>query len=582
MAEKNKIGKEKAMKEKKWMALVLAGAMAVSLLAGCGNSKGETNGGTDVKEKKYVQSDVVSTMFGDVKGTMIEDTEIMAWYHIPYGAEPVGELRWKAPSDPENWGEVMDCTEIGEQALQGSGEEAVGTTDCLNLDVYAPTENDGKLPVLVFFHGGNNQTGSTQGDLKGYALAERNSCIVVNVNYRLGLLGFNCLPVLQTEEGTSGNYGFLDMARSLEWVRDNIESFGGDANNVTISGHSAGGRDVMAMLISPTFEGLFQKAIVSSGGMTVADVELSQKKIASFIAPLAVEDGKAATEEDAAAWLLTTSEDVKEYLYSISEERLMLAVGGASIRMSAFPHLFADGVTIPEEGFDTENYNDVPVLLTTGSDEFSMFNSGKVYEDGTIAEEELSAARAFGQKYGSEMYGYFNAIESAQRMKKAGYDAPIYALKCDFGHDSSKMPGFALGAYHGIIISFLEPTSGLRSAFADSFGSEGGKQLTDMLNDYVKNFMDSKDGNPNGDNLTAWEQYDSAKEQYMVLDATKDSATAQMEDVLISSYQQVFEEMDVDTTISESAKKAVIAHVMNGRWFSTELDAHYGNADLWN
>ena len=90
MAEKNKIGKEKAMKEKKWMALVLAGAMAVSLLAGCGNSKGETNGGTDVKEKKYVQSDVVSTMFGDVKGTMIEDTEIMAWYHIPYGAEPVG------------------------------------------------------------------------------------------------------------------------------------------------------------------------------------------------------------------------------------------------------------------------------------------------------------------------------------------------------------------------------------------------------------------------------------------------------------------------------------------------------------
>lgn len=573
------------MKGKKFMAHALAGIIVVSVLAGCAKGQEKSDIDSDTKEDKRteteVQSGVISTGFGDVKGTQIEDTDVMAWYHIPYGAEPVGDLRWSAPEDPEQWEDVMDCTEIGEQALQGSGEEAVGTTDCLNLDVYAPAENEGKLPVLVFFHGGNNQTGSAQGDLKGYALAERNQCVVVNVNYRLGLLGFNCLPVLQIEEGTSGNYGFLDMAKSLEWVRDNIEKFGGDTENVTISGHSAGGRDVMAMLISPVFRGLFQKAIVSSGGMTVADVGLSQKKIADFLAPLVVEDGKAATEEEAAEWLLTTADDVKEYLYSISDERLMLAVGGASIRMSAFPHLFADGVTIPKEGFDTDNYNQVPVILATGSDEFSMFNTGNVYEDGTIAEEELSAARSFGQKYGSEMYGYFNGIESAQRMVKAGYSAPIYVLKCNFGHDPSKMPGMALGAYHGIIIAFLEPTSGMRSVFSECFESEGGKQLESTWNEYVKNFMDSQDGNPNDNNLAAWEKYDSAKEQYMVLDATKEEATAQMGDVLISSYSQVFTEIDADTTISESAKQAVIAQVMNGRWFSSEFDAYYGNEDLW-
>lgn len=561
------------------MSLVLAGVIAVSLLAGCGNAEQVTDKDTD--EKDNVSSDVVSTIFGDVKGIKIEDTDIMAWYHIPYGAEPVGELRWAPPEDPQSWEETMDCTEIGEKALQTSGEETVGTTDCLNLDVYAPVDNGGNLPVLVFFHGGNNQSGSKQDDLKGYALAEQNKCIVVNVDYRLGLLGFNCLPVLQTEEGSTGNYAFLDMAKSLEWVRDNIQAFGGDAKNVTISGHSAGGRDVMAMLISPVFEGLFQKAIVSSGGMTVADVELSQKKIASFIAPLAVEDGKAAAEEEAAEWLLTTSEDVKEYLYSISDERLMLAVGNAAIRMSAFPHLFADGVTIPKEGFDTEKYNDVPVILTTGSDEFSMFNSGSVYEDGTIAEEELPAARAFGQKYGSEMYGYFNGIESAQRMSKAGYNAPIYVLKCDLGHDSSKMSGMAFGAYHGVLIALMEPTAGMRSVFTECFESEGGIQICKIWNEYVKHFMDSKDGSPNGGELTAWEQYDPANEQYMVLDATKEEATAQMEDVLISSYQQVFAEINVDMTVSESAKQAVIAHVMNGRWFSAELDAYYGNEDLW-
>lgn len=579
------------MKAKKLLAVVLSMVLACSILAGCekANEEPKEDASKKVEEdlqedpatEPYKQTDVISTAFGDVQGKKLDDMEVMAWYHVPYGAEPVGELRWAAPQDPESWSETMDCTQAGDMALQGSGDTAVGTTDCLNLDIYTPTEIDGKLPVLVFFHGGNNQTGSTQGDLIGYSLAERNHCIVVNVNYRLGLLGFNCLPALQTADGSTGNYGFLDMAKSLEWVRDNIAAFGGDAGNVTISGHSAGGRDVMAMLISPTFKGLFQKAFVSSGGMTVANVEQSQKKIAAFLAPLAVEDGKASTEEEAAAWLLTDVEEVKDYLYSISEERLMLAVGGAQIRMSAFPHLFADGVTIPIEGFATAEYNEVPVILATGSDEFSMFNNGTAYSDGSISEEELGAARAFGTKYGSKMYGFFNGIESARKMQEAGYSAPIYVLKCDLGHDASKMPGFALGAYHGVIISLLEPASGMRSAFSDCFESEGGSELAEMLSDYVKNFMNNEDGNPNAEELTAWDGYQKDNEQYLVLDATMETATAQMEDALVTSYQQVFEEMDADTTISDTAKQSIIRTVLNGRWFSAEMDAHYENADLW-
>lgn len=103
--------------------------------------------------------------------------------------------------------------------------------------------------------------------------------MVVSVNHRLGLLGYNALPAIQTgtEEENSGNFGLLDLAAALDWVAENAESFGGDSGNITVTGSSAGGRNVMAMLISPVFEGKFQKAISYSGGMTVADMEDSQR-----------------------------------------------------------------------------------------------------------------------------------------------------------------------------------------------------------------------------------------------------------------------------------------------------------------
>ena len=132
--------------------------------------------------------------------------------------------------------------------MQLSGEEVTGTEDCLNLDIYS-TKNAEKLPVLVFLHGGNNQTGNTK-EIIGSDMVVKNDMVFVSVNYRLGLLGFNCLPALQTEAGSTGNYALLDIAKSLDWVKDNIAEFGGDPENITISGFSAGGRDVMAMLLS--------------------------------------------------------------------------------------------------------------------------------------------------------------------------------------------------------------------------------------------------------------------------------------------------------------------------------------------
>ena len=219
----------------------------------------------------------------------VDKDGVEIYYGIPYGAEPAGELRWKEATAPEAWEEVRDCTQREPIALQlgtvynddGSRTTALtGSTDCLNLDIYTTAEAEG-LPVLVYVHGGNNQTGSSF-EVVGNDITVTDNCVYVALNYRTGLLGFIALPALVNQE-TSGNFGLLDIAAALRWVRDNIASFGGDPANVTVSGFSAGGRDVMAMLLSPAFEGLFDKAIAFSGGMTICDLEDAAWKDAEFL-----------------------------------------------------------------------------------------------------------------------------------------------------------------------------------------------------------------------------------------------------------------------------------------------------------
>ncbi|WP_277405662.1 carboxylesterase family protein [Lacrimispora xylanisolvens] len=444
--------------------------MTMVMAAGCGSgAKTETSASQTTTETTAaateaapVSSDntkdgaaVVSTTYGPVKG--VQEGELLTWYGIPYGKAPVGELRWQAPAAPAAWTEELNCTEASQPALQLSGTEVKGSEDCLKLDVYAK-EGSKKLPVLVFIHGGNNQTGKA-GEIPGADLVKNDNCVYVSVDYRLGLLGFNCLPALTAGENETGNFAMLDIAYALDWVKENIEAFGGDPGNITISGFSAGGRDVMAMLISPQFKGKFHKAIAFSGGMTTASEDLSAKKIAKAIAPLAVEDKKAADENTAYQWLMTDSADVKEYLYSIPAERLVPLMGNAAIRMSVFPHLYEDGVVIPKNGFDTEDYNSVPLMMLTGSSEFSMFCLGDGYfksdDMAGYSEDEIKAAKAFASKYGSDMYRIFNAQESAVKMSDH-YQSDIYICQVNYGSDQSSVKDLGdYGAFHGIFVPML-------------------------------------------------------------------------------------------------------------------------------
>ena len=196
-----------------------------------------------------------------------------AFLTIPYAAAPVGELRWRSPQPVESWQQPRDATAPGASCPQSTEGVTAAVTvippwneDCLTLSVWAPHDADG-LPVMVWFHGGGLSEGSAHQPLYiGDHLAAR-GVVVVNVNYRLGALGFLAADALAAEpDGSFGNFGLADQVAALQWVADNVEQFGGDAGNVTIFGESAGGSSVCAHLTSTASAGLFDHAIVQSGG----------------------------------------------------------------------------------------------------------------------------------------------------------------------------------------------------------------------------------------------------------------------------------------------------------------------------
>ena len=339
---------------KKRLSRIMALSLAIVMVSGSSlTALAAPKSTTNVKIENEVNATslVKQTQYGAVKGTSTDTCNV--WYSIPYAAAPTGDLRWAAPTAPASWNATMDCSKLGNKAIQSGTDYATGKTvvsgseDCLNLDVYAPA-NAKNLPVMVYIHGGNNQTGSST-EIDGTQITVDENCIYVSLNYRLGILGFNALPAFHTSKDSTGNYAMLDIAMALDWVRNNIAQFGGNPNNITVSGFSAGGRDVMAMLISPLFEGKFDKAVVYSGGMTVADKDESAEIMAKAVAPLAVEDGLFADAEAAKSWLLSDDPSVVTYMKGIDADRLCQLMSNAGIRMSVFPHLYADDVVIPSE-----------------------------------------------------------------------------------------------------------------------------------------------------------------------------------------------------------------------------------------
>ncbi|HMN45581.1 MAG TPA: carboxylesterase family protein [Povalibacter sp.] len=326
-----------------------------------------------------------------------------AWLGIPYAKPPVGERRWQAPQPIDPWQGVFAadrdehvCPQFVSPLTQGvadsDGDGIVGDEDCLYLSVYAPANATKPLPVMFWIFGGGNNSGYAA-DYNGSTLAQTHDVVVVTVNYRLGSLGWFRHPALlaNVAEGParSGNWADLDQQLALQWVQKNIATFGGDPNNVTIFGESAGGFNVLSLMISPQAKGLFHKAIVESGGlrtMSVAsavnysdDAEpgtaFSSREIVNKIL---VRDGKA-TDRAAAKKLQTTMTDaqIAELLHAQSVAGFLKLYNPEGARNYPSTQKIADGTVYPTrpviELFASGDYNRVPVILGTNRDERRIY-----------------------------------------------------------------------------------------------------------------------------------------------------------------------------------------------------------------
>ena len=507
---------------------------------------------------------VCQTQYGPVQGAQQEGH--LVWYGIPYGASTAGDARWTAPQAPAPWAAAKDCTVPGAAAYQYS-TCALGTEDCLKLDIYT-TVKASKQPVLVYLHSGGNQTGSAQ-EMPGGTLAEQLGCVFVALEYRLGVFGFNCLPALCSSPDETGNFALLDIAKALDWVRDNIAAFGGDPQNITVFGFASGARDVMALLASPLFAGRFQKAIACSGGMTCADENASAETIATALAPLAVQDGKALTEAAAKRWLLTTDPAVRAWLCGVDASRLAPLMANASLRMSAFPHLYADGITLPEGGYLNAQYNNIPTLLLTGADEFNAtarWDSWFSSEDAKrFSADELEASKQFAATYGSALYRVFNTRSSAEVIA-ARSDAPLYLGQIEYGSSASRTQIPLLGSFQGICLPMLSGSNPY-VGWADLSGA-GYQAMAGQFRQYLKNFI--IDGDPNGKKLlsssTKWPCWTPGSPALLVLDADADSAVVQCA-AQTETKESLLAALEADNTLSPALKQAVVENVLQGRFF---------------
>jgi para-nitrobenzyl esterase len=236
-------------------------------------------------------ADLVRVTGGVIQGTVGTDPSVRVFKGVPFAAPPVGDLRWKAPQPVVAWEGVRQASEWGTRCMQGpmfgplhSRETRMGE-DCLYLNVWTTAKSpQAKQPVLVVLHGGGFAAGSASEPRTDGEWFARQGIVVVAPNYRLGVFGFLAHPELSREPGArgSGNQGLLDQAAALAWVRDNVAAFGGDPDNVTVNGESAGSMSVSALMVSPLTKGLVHKAIGQSGAFFTSPTgDMAEKSLAA-------------------------------------------------------------------------------------------------------------------------------------------------------------------------------------------------------------------------------------------------------------------------------------------------------------
>lgn len=433
---------------------------------------------------------VLNISGGQVQGIETAAPGVLVYKGIPYAAAPVGDLRWKAPQPVVAWQGVKIADTFGAAAPQGDKvlsdrENAPGmvdytkeffadgnperSEDCLYLNVWTPVAGkpEAKLPVAMWIHGGAYSQGfGHEIEFDGEAFAER-GVILVTINYRLGIFGFLTHPLLSAESANqvSGNYGILDQVAALNWIRDNIAQFGGDPDNVTIFGQSAGAGSVQNLLGSPLTKGKISKAIIQSGG------GLSGLSGGRSLAE--VEEMSKAAFDDAG---ITTLEEMRKLSFSDLQQ---LQSEWRTKRLSVALSPIVDGYMSTAD-FSTNvrsgQIPNIPYMLGGTKDDMAFAKVGQPYYDFSLELVKLGRNPAY-----------------------------IY----DFRRE---LPGDKAGAFHSSELWYVFGT--LARCWRPM--TDADYALSTKMTDYWTNFI--KTGNPNAGGQSEWQPYTEESGFVMKLD----------------------------------------------------------------
>jgi len=485
-------------------------------------------------------ADPIKTSGGLVSGVTLPGS-VEAYKGIPYAKPPVGDLRWRAPEPASPWPGTLAATAFGPICFQPPplGGHSFFTElffnpmtpmseDCLTLNVWTTARAGDRRPVMVWIPGGGFRGGSAAGAIYDGAVLARKGVVLVSFNYRLWKLGFLALHELSQESPhhVSGNYGLLDQIAALRWVKSNIAAFGGNPDNVTIFGQSAGSTSANFLMSSPLAKGLFEHVIGESGGGFAPTKPGSM--LGRFTPTLA--DGEATGAKLMTALKAKTLADMRA---KTAEQ--ILAVPSSDRFESGLPVTDGYVLTAPmQDVFGRGQQNDVPLLAGSNSDEGSNFPSFRTLaafrEDarktlGPFADEfftlypaadDAQARRASEHAVRDTRIGWPN-FEWAKTQARTGHAKTFYYY---FSHHPSAQPnenyvenlGKDLGAYHGAELAYV-------------FGNfvprrwpwtDADRKLSETMQQYWVNF--ASNGDPNGPGLPPWPVFDSAKDSVLHID----------------------------------------------------------------
>ena len=463
--------------------------IATSILTGCND---------DAVTKEYVQGVLQETGYGEVEGLWDDDAGTLRWLGVRFAKPPVGDLRWKAPEEPEAWSEKQEAKIAPPECIQEGSES--GSEDCLLLNVYRPDSDEIDLPVYVWIHGGSNSAGSAP-DLQFFA--KEANVVAVSIQYRLGPLGFFKHEALATGDplGDSGNFALLDQIMALQWVKDNIEYFGGNPTNVTAAGESAGAHDILSLMMSSHAEGLFQKVIYQSGGMGIVDLAQAKEQSAGYVTNLG---------------LTSAGETLAGELRDLDSEDIIEAEpAGASFSA------IVDGNLLPGSYYcllESGDYRKVPILMGGNRNEASLWlvlgggPNGKwtslwgiPYADQTL-DELLTPAEQDDYAFTSDLAGrtwQARRVHSLARSMSQFQD-DVYVYDFRWGGTVGSDIEFVFGAAHANEIPFFN-YEGDRDIWARNKSITDDNEaarlaLAQAMRTYYARFLHT--GDPNGGTQT--------------------------------------------------------------------------------